>query len=73
MGILDSISDIFSNDYDIKAKVLLEDGRVVYCRIPIKASFVDSDELKHAAIREIEWKLKSKVKRVIKMYDANEV
>lgn len=73
MGILDTISDIFSNDYDIRAKVLMEDGRVANCRIPIKATFVDSDELKHAAIREIEWKLKSKVKRVIEMYDANGV
>jgi hypothetical protein len=73
MGILDSISDIFSNDYDIRAKVLLEDGRAVNCRIPIKASFVDSDELKHLVINEIEWRLDSKVKRVIKMYDAGEV
>jgi hypothetical protein len=73
MGIFDVISGIFSNDYDIRARVLIEDGRVANCRIPIKASFVDSDELKHVAIREIEWKLNSKVKRVIKMYDANEV
>jgi len=70
MGLL----NIFSHEYDIRANVLLNDGRMVKVKIPIKArKGIDKEELKNAVIKEIEKNMKSKVKKIIKMYDANEV
>ena len=69
MGLL----DIFSHEYDIRAKVLLSDGRMVNVKLPIKARGIDEEDIKNAVIKEIEWNMKSKVKKIIKMYDANEV
>ena len=68
MGLL----DIFSHDYDIRAKVLLSDGRMVNVNIPIKARGINKEELTEAVIKEIEKNMRSKVKKIVKMYDANE-
>ena len=70
MGLL----NIFSHEYNMRAKVLLIDGRMVNVQIPIKArKGIDREELKKAVIKETEKNMRCKVKKVIKMYDANGV
>lgn len=64
---------LFGHDYDIRAVVELGDGRIARCKCPIEARFADADEIKSAVIREIEWKVGQKIKRIIKMYDASTI
>jgi hypothetical protein len=69
MGLL----NIFSHNYDIRAKVLLSDGRMVNVEIPVKArKGIGKEELKETVVKETEKNMRCKVKKVIKMYDANE-
>lgn len=64
---------IFGEKYDIRAVVELDDGRIARCKCPIEARFADEDEIKTAVIREIEWRTRCKIKRVLNMYDAGGV
>ena len=61
---------LFGHQYDIRAVVQLEDGRIARCKCPIEARFADADELKCAVVREIEWKVGQRIERVLEMYDA---
>lgn len=64
---------LFGHKYDIRAIVELEGGRIARCKCPLEARFADSDEIKHGVMREIEWGVGQKIKRVIKMYDASSI
>jgi hypothetical protein len=68
MGLIDNL---FMHDYDIHATVKLSDGRIIKGHIPIKARFVDANDIKDIVKRQIELKMDAKVVKVLKMYDAN--
>ena len=63
--------DLFCHTYDIRAKVELENGEIYKVRCPIEARFVSKEQLLAGFKREVKWRLGSPVKRIIEIYDAN--
>lgn len=71
MGILSEINDFFCHRYEVRAKVELVNGEVYKIKCPILARFVTKEKIIDAVMKETEFQLGSPVKRILEIYDEN--